>query len=100
MQTEREKYIANLEDKLRRAGKAKRFTSGEDGELVTDYLITQINGIVKNIGGTKYINDHQAYVYELGQMFMAQKILNMLDANANTDTETINNSLEEARNDG
>ncbi|HRF70006.1 MAG TPA: hypothetical protein PKV66_01100 [Candidatus Pelethenecus sp.] len=98
--TEREKYVAALEEKLRKAGKAKRFVGSEDGEIITDYLITQINGIVKNIGGTKYLNDHQAYVYELGQMFMAQKILNMLDANANTDTETINNSLEEARNDG
>lgn len=98
--TEREKYVAALEEKLRKAGKAKRFVGSEDGALITEYITDQINGIVKSIGGTKYLNDHQGYVYELGQMFRAQKILNMLNGNANVDVESINNSLEEARNDG
>lgn len=98
--TEREKYVAQLEEKLKKAGKAKRFIDSEDGALITEYLTDQINGIVKNIGGTKYLNDHQGYVYDVGQMFMAQKILNMLNSNANIDVEQINNSLEEARNDG
>lgn len=98
--TEREKYIANLEEKLRRAGKARRFLDNEDGTIVTEYLTDQINSIVKSIGGSKYVNDHQGYVYELGQLFMAQKILNMLNGNASTDVESIGNSLEEARNDG
>lgn len=98
--TEREKYIANLEDKLRKAGRAQRFTKSEDGGVVTEYLEAQINAIVKNIGGTKYINDHSLYVYDTGQLAMAQKLYNMLLGEAATDTADLNAKLEAAKNDG
>lgn len=98
--TEREKYIENLEAKLSKAGKAQRFKQSEDGGIITDYLVQQINAIVKNIGGTKYINDHNSYIYDVGQMAMAQKLLTMLNGEASQDTEAMAGRLKEARTDG
>jgi hypothetical protein len=98
MQSEREKYIAALEAKLQQAGKAKRFVDSEDGAIVTEYLQAQINNLIKVIGGKTYINDHNAYVYDTGQLAMAQKLLNTI--NSTVDVEDINNRLTEARNDG
>lgn len=97
--TERDKYIENLESKLRKAGKAQRFKQSEDGGIITDYLTTQINAIVKNIGGTKYLNDHQGYIYDVGQMAMAQKILTMLNGEASTDTQDLKTKLNDAKTD-
>lgn len=98
METEREKYIAGLEAKLRKAGKAKRFIGSEDGTIVTEYLQEQINSLIKVIGGKAYIDNHNAYVYDTGQLAMAQKLLNVI--NSTVDIDDINNKLEEARNDG
>lgn len=97
--TERQKYIENLEHKLQKAGKAQRFKQSEDGGIITDYLTQQINAIVKNIGGTKYINDHNSYIYDVGQMAMAQKLLTMLNNEASQDTEDMANRLKEAKTD-
>jgi hypothetical protein len=98
--SEREAYIERLEDKLRKAGRAQRFLGHEDGALLTDYLTEQINSIVKSIGGKKYINDHEGYVFETGQLYLAQKLLGFLNTEANTNTEIINNQITEAKQDG
>ena len=97
MQTEREKYISDLEAKLSKAGKAGRFVGSEDGAIVTEFLQAQINSLVKTIGGKTYLNDHNGYVYDTGQLAMAQKLLNII--NATVDVEDINNRLKEAQND-
>lgn len=99
-QTERDKYIESLEGKIRKAGRAQRFQQSEDGGIITDYLVQQINAIIKNIGGTKYINDHNTYIYDIGQMAMAQKLLTMLNREASQDTEDLANRLKEAKTDG
>lgn len=97
MATEREIYIQNIENKIRKAGRAKRFLADENGGLVTEYLTNEINIILKRIGGKTFMADQQGYVYELGALHLAQKILNMLNGEANTDTDTLKAKLDEAK---
>lgn len=98
--TEREKYVANLQSKLEKAGKAGRFKESEDGSILTDFLTDQINGFVKNLGGTKYLSDNDLANYDRGQLAMAQKMLTMLNGAAAIDTTEIKGQLEAAQNDG
>lgn len=98
-QTEREKYIANLEGRIRKAAKAKRFKESEDGGLVTEFLTDQVNGLIKTLGGTKYINDHNMSNYDRGQLAMAQKILTMLNSEAATDTTDMQQKIDLAKTD-
>ena len=95
--SERDKYVKNLEEKIRKAGKAKRFLDNEDGSIVTEFLQQEINTLVKDIGGTKYLNDHQGYVYKLGQLNLAQKLLNMLNSNAAVDTMPLAERVKETK---
>lgn len=95
--SEREAYIQNLEDKLRKAGRARRFLDDENGSLVTDYLTEQINIILKRIGGKTYMSDQQGYVYELGALHLAQKILNMLNSEATINTDALKEKIKEAK---
>lgn len=97
--TEREKYIAGIEDKLRKAGKAKRFMEGEDGSLVTDWLREQVNGFVKNLGGTKYLDNNNLANYDRGQLAMAQKLLTMLNGHVNANTGELKELLDAAKSD-
>lgn len=97
--SERERYINNLESKLRKAGKARRFQDSEDGSIVTEYLTDQINSIIKEIGGTKYLDDFNGYQYKIGQLHMAQKLLNMLNNESNTEVKEIRERLDSARAD-
>lgn len=97
--TEREKYIEGLEAKLRKAGKAKRFSGSEDGTIVTDFLTEQINSLVKNLGGTKYLDDPNRANYDRGQLAMAQKILTTINAEATTDTADLQEKLKAAKTD-
>lgn len=99
MATEREIYIQSIEDKIRKAGRAKKFLADENGGLVTEYLTNEINIILKRIGGTKFVTDQQGYVYELGALHLAQKILNMLNGEANMDVDALKSKLEEANSD-
>jgi hypothetical protein len=98
--SERQQYIDKLESKLRKAGRARRFLDHEDGALITDYVTEQINAIVKSIGGKKYINDHEGYVFETGQLYFAQKLLGFINSEANTNVDTINQQIKEAVEDG
>ena len=100
MATERELYIQNLEDKIRKAGRARRFLADENGGLVTEYMTNEINIILKRIGGKTFMTDQQGYVYELGALHLAQKILNMLNSEANTNTDSLKEKLEEAKLEG
>lgn len=97
--TEREQYIKSIEDKIRKAGRARRFLADENGALVTEYLVNEINTILKRVGGKTYLSDQQGYVYELGALHLAQKMLNMLNGAASTDTETLEKKLTEAKSD-
>ena len=97
---ERIKYIEGLQKKLQKAGKARRFMEGEDGAIITKFLTEQINAIVKNIGGKTYLNDINSTNYDRGQLAMAQKLLTILNSEANRNTSKINEQLQAAKNDG
>lgn len=97
-QTEREKYIENLQKEISRKVVTKRFKESDEGKMIQDWAVQQINSLVQNIGGKKYINDHSSYVFDTGQMFMAQKLMTML--NANTDTTEDAEKLKAAKSDG
>lgn len=97
--TERDKYVQQLEEKIRKAGKAKRFMKSEDGSLITDYLTQKINSLVQQIGGTKFINDHEGYVHATGKLVMARELLVMLNKEASTDTDTMVDKVQEAKAD-
>jgi len=95
--SEREVYIENLQKKISNAVKKNRFNETDEGKMFREIITEQINLIVKNIGGRKYINDHNSYVFDTGQMFMAQKLLNLLNPEDTTqDTE----KLKAAKSDG
>lgn len=98
--SKRDQYIKTLEQKLQKAGKARRFLDDADGSIVTEWATTQINAIMKGIGGQKYIDDHNGYVRATGELAAYQKLLNMLNSEANTDTEQVKGNLEAARTDG
>lgn len=98
--TERDKYIDTLKKKLEKAGKAKRFVGSEDGAIITEFLTEQINGFVKTLGGTKYLNDNNQANYDRGQLAMAQKILTMLNNEASADASDLQEKLKAAQTDG
>lgn len=95
--TERELYIKGLEAKISKAGRAKQFIGSEAGALITELLQEEINAIVKRIGGRKYLDDQKGYAYELGGLHLAQRILNVLNNEARTDTEPLKEKLKEAK---
>lgn len=97
--SERDRYVQQLEEKLKKAGKARRFLDSEDGGVITDYLTQRINAIVQQIGGTKYINDHEGYVFSTGKLAMARELLVMLNKEASTDTEGIKTKIQETKTD-
>jgi hypothetical protein len=98
-QTEREKYEQALEEKLRKAGKAKRFLSDEDGSIVTEWLTTQINATLKEVAGKGLLDKPTEYAYKVGNLHAYQKLLTMLNAEASTNTAEIKDKLNESKSD-
>jgi hypothetical protein len=98
--TDREKYIENLETKLQKAGKARRFLEQEDGSIVTDWLTQQINVLLKQIAGKAMLDKPSEYAYTVGQLHGYQKLLTMLNSEANTDGKDLQEKLEAAKTDG
>lgn len=98
--SEREVYIETLQKKIAKATTAKRFNESDEGKLIREWAAEQINLVIKQLGGKKFINDHNGYIYATGELSMAQKLLAMLDSEANKDTGEMTVRLKEARTDG
>lgn len=98
--TEREKYIEALQTKIAKATTAKRFNESEEGKMIREWAAEQINLVIKQLAGKKFINDHNGYIYATGELGMAQKLLIMLDSTASQDTGELAVKLQEARIDG
>jgi len=94
--TEREKYVEGLQVKISKAYKAKRFKEADEGKMIIELLQEQSNVIVKRLGGTTHMNDHQSYVYDLGQLHFAQKIINLINVEASKDVTKLQESLDAA----
>lgn len=97
--TERDKYIEGLEEKLRKAGRAKRFLDNEDGGLITEWATGQVNRLMKQIAGKALLDKPQEYAYAVGELNSYQKLLTMLNSEASADVEDINSRIKEAKND-
>lgn len=97
--TERDRYVANLEAKLKKAGRARRFLEHEDGALITEYCTTQINSLLKQIGGKALLDKPSEYAYAVGQLQAYQKLLTMLNSEANTNTAEVKSQLQAAQTD-
>lgn len=97
--TERQKYIEDLQGKIAKAVTAKRFNESEEGKLIREWASEQINSVVKELGGKKFLNDHNAYIYATGELAMARKLLVMLDREASKDTSELTASLRAAKTD-
>lgn len=98
--SEREKYIEGLQTKIAKAVSAKRFNDSEEGKLIREWAAEQMNTVMKQLAGKKFINDHNGYIYATGEFAMAQKLLTMLDSEASKDTGTLAESLKAAKSDG
>jgi hypothetical protein len=98
--TERDKYITNLEAKLKKAGKARRFLDHEDGSIVTEWVQEQINVLLKQVAGKGLLDKPSEYAYTVGQLHGYQKLLTMLNSEASTDGKELQAKLEAARTDG
>jgi hypothetical protein len=96
-QTEREKYIEGLQQKISKAVAAKRFNDSDEGKLIREWAVEQINGVLKQLAGKKFINDHNGYIYATGELAMAQKLLTMLDAEASRNTKEMAENLKAAK---
>jgi hypothetical protein len=97
--TERDKFIENLEDKLRKAGKAGRFSESEDGSFLRDFCTEQINAYMKIVGGTTNLENPVKNAYNVGQLHAFKKLVNIMDGAASEDTTVMRDQLEAAKND-
>lgn len=98
--TEREKYVEDLQGKIAKAVTAKRFNESDEGKLIRTWASEQINAVVRELGGKKFLNDHNAYVYATGELAMARKLLAMLDYESSKDIGELTASLKAAKTDG
>lgn len=97
--TEREQYIEQLEGKVRKAVLAKRFNESEEGKMLRDWAASQVNGVIKQLAGSKFINDHNAYVYATGELSAYQKMVTMLDSEASRNVGEMTEQLKAAKSD-
>ncbi len=97
---ERQEYIEALQNKIRKATAAKQFNDSDEGKMIREWAAEQINVVIKQLAGKKFINDHNGYIYATGELAMAQKLLTMLDAEASKDTTVMGEQLKAAKSDG
>jgi hypothetical protein len=98
--SEREVYIESLQKKIAKAATAKRFNESDEGKLIREWAAEQMNTVMKQLAGKKFIDDHNGYIYATGEFAMAQKLLTMLDSEASKNTGEMAEQLKEARADG
>lgn len=95
--TERDKYIAGLEAKITKIGRAKAFKESDTGKLILELLQEESNAVLKRVAGKTYVKDHDGYIYDLGQLHMATKLITMIGTNASADVETEKAKLDAAK---
>ncbi len=97
--TERDRYVEALENKLRKAGKARRFLEGEDGSVVIEWATSQINALSKIVLGKQNLDNATENAYNIGQIHALQKLLHTINSDAKTDGAEIQAQIKAAKQD-
>lgn len=73
----REKYIQQLETKIKKAQQSEEFELGA-GSMVIEWLKDHITFLTNKVVGNDFISDHEGYLKAIATIQAYQNVLNML----------------------
>lgn len=73
----REKYIQQLETKIKKAQQSEEFELGSGG-MVIEWLKDHITFLTNKVVGNDFISDHDGYLKAIATIQAYQSVLNML----------------------
>lgn len=94
---EREKYIAGLEANLSKKLKVEAIKANPDWDIFREFLNEIAQEAMARISSSKYVNDHNGYLVDLGTLQVVRSIYAKVSSADRTDIKETQGKIDAAK---